>query len=758
MPDKNLLKDEELYSPTDEYDELKKDVPRGMGWSRELAVEAINEKSNLKDLEAIESLTDLNNALLEMSLAEPDGRIHIAPPNDAIETANALFEDLPEDARSEFLADRILLRRINAARKSFNRYLSQRKRVKSMPSPVEAGPANYPVKKSKRRLKSMRKGSDDFEERITKVRAGLNGAKARALESIGSSVAEQTEQKRECRREQKRNNLQRGDIVLYRNPHLHAGAVHRVNKKSVRVQRQNPFKDSDSQWASDEEFTRDTIKLDSTHLTKLTPEQIESQEYLEDSPHSLDRGQSIPKSLEEAQIQMLGEVVKDHPDITTSSEDRNADDEDHPPTAELVESLQDTGVSSRAAENLANEFFDIKDIVNHSDEQLKRVKYVGPKTIEKIRSAFDTTVTDYTIIESEDGYTVAEWTEEADPEIDIRAGEIILRELVSNEFGHQNSTIRALTDWATEARKSPDNTVAKELLEAIRKLTSKEVNFATLDEDNDQKEATLKARGILAFCDSTSRTDLLHSAISEAAGEIKADREKKKEEEKKLEEGQQLLENPPDSIGSWSLVDSDKHDASVAYKGWVSEEGPHCASFPAVVVVRDDGEFVRSEGFNLAEWHSNMDSTRDASPSVYPEGAQSLREAAGELAQWLRSNSHTQPESAPDRDTNGWLLTAYKEGALAEYQLASTPGKLTITPQSVKIYRDGNSKELDQQSWEDALESGTQFLIDNMDPEGGGPDPDSWFDWESPSESDTSTKESKALANNQRSLADFCRS
>ena len=117
----------------------------------------------------------------------------------------------------------------------------------------------------------MHKSREALSEKLDKVKAAAGGAKQRALDEIGTSLGEHNESKREARRDEKRQEIEEGILVAYRNPRYHIGEIIRVNQKSVRVKRSNPRAGQEKPM-SDElepEFIESRIDLDSEHLTPL---------------------------------------------------------------------------------------------------------------------------------------------------------------------------------------------------------------------------------------------------------------------------------------------------------------------------------------------------------------------------------------------------------------------------------------------------------------------------------------------------------
>lgn len=308
--------DSEEPEESDESGEETDSNPRyyGIGGGRRKTLDAIDEKDRLEAIETPDTLSELKEAITDISLMQPDGSYYMSPPENPIRTINRVYEDLPDDAKPHYVTDETLVRRVNAARRQFNKWLGRLQREKRMPSPVEAGPANYPAQKARDTARYQHEAYDELKEKIDRIRSGANGARQRALNAVGSSVAEQNEQAAEDLMAQRRENWEPGDIVVYRSPNLHAAAIVRLNEKSVRVQRRNNLQNAD--FGPDGEFRRETIDLDNEFITVWDPDDLGDIE-------NLDRGQEIPDSLEAAQRQLLGDDWVDEHTTTSDEPDAN---------------------------------------------------------------------------------------------------------------------------------------------------------------------------------------------------------------------------------------------------------------------------------------------------------------------------------------------------------------------------------------------------------------------------------------------------
>jgi len=269
---------DEEYGPTNEYDELADEGwIYGIGAGRRKAIDALEAKDNLNDVDSFNNITELMNAVREMSLALRNGKIYLNPPEKVLDTIEAIYDDLPENAQDEFLDDDIILRRVNAARKAFNRWMDKTKRNKEMPSAMEAGPAKYPQDKADRLRRYAHEGKEELNERLNKVRAAAKGAKSRALEKVGSSVAEHNAEKTKSANKSMREKLSPGSIVFSRDVYRGKAmwGVKRLNKKSVRLKRPSAEKTVDY----DSDFlehipTEDLDKIDLDETNAEVPEEL----------------------------------------------------------------------------------------------------------------------------------------------------------------------------------------------------------------------------------------------------------------------------------------------------------------------------------------------------------------------------------------------------------------------------------------------------------------------------------------------------
>jgi hypothetical protein len=248
------------------------DTPIGTSAGRQKTLQALEEQTELTPLDEPAGINDLLDAVNDIAVPRV-----LSPPKKTVEHIDVIHTALPEDAQPHYVGDDRLLRHINAARRQFNDWMGKRRRMAEMPSPVEAGRANYPTRRAQKRSRLEHDAREDLEVKLDRVQSTARGAEQRALKAIGSSVAEQTEQRREQQRNELREQLSTGAIVKFRNPQLRAGRVIRVNKKSVRVQYPNPRAGTTCPVTGEEEpdEREDRVQLDSEYLELLDAETID---------------------------------------------------------------------------------------------------------------------------------------------------------------------------------------------------------------------------------------------------------------------------------------------------------------------------------------------------------------------------------------------------------------------------------------------------------------------------------------------------
>jgi len=248
------------------------ETPIGFGAGRRQTLQAISKKDRLTPIENPDNIEILIGSVHEISLTGVR-----SPPRDTVDRIMEVYDGLPNEAQSEYLGDDLLIQRINTARRQFNDWLGKRQRMAEIASPMEAGRSNYPTKKARKLSRLEREASDDLEKKISRIKSAAGGAQQRALNAVGSSVAERTEKRREQRRQELRERLEEGSIVAFRNPQLQVGRVVRVNQRSVRVQHPNPRVGGSCPISGDPEPERveDRIQLHSEYLEPLDAESVE---------------------------------------------------------------------------------------------------------------------------------------------------------------------------------------------------------------------------------------------------------------------------------------------------------------------------------------------------------------------------------------------------------------------------------------------------------------------------------------------------
>jgi len=251
--------------------------PIGIGAGREKTLQALEEQTDLAPIDEPDNINDLIEAVNDIAVPRV-----LSPPEKTVEQIDEIHTTLPETAQSHYVGDDQLLWHINVARSQFNDWMGKRRRMAEVPSPVEAGRANYPTKRAQKRSQLEEQARKELEAKLDRVHSTARGAKQRALNAIGSSVGEQTDQRRKERRNKLREQLSAGTIVKFRNPKLRVGRVIRVNKKSVRVQYSNPRAGTTCPVTGEEEPNKleDRIQLDSEYLEQIDADTIKEGETL----------------------------------------------------------------------------------------------------------------------------------------------------------------------------------------------------------------------------------------------------------------------------------------------------------------------------------------------------------------------------------------------------------------------------------------------------------------------------------------------
>jgi len=248
------------------------DTPLGTSAGRQKTLQALEEQTKLRPIDELAGINDLLEVVNDIAVPRV-----LSPPQKTVEQIDEIHTALPEDAQPHYVGDDRLLRHVNAARRQFNDWMGKRRRMAEMPSPVEAGSANYPTRRAQKRSRLEHEARQELNEKLDRIRSTARGAEQRALNAIGSSVGEQTEQRREQQRQELREQLSQGAIIKFRNPQLRAGRVIRVNKKSVRVQHPNPRAGTTCPVTGEEEpdEREDRVQLDSEYLEMLDVETID---------------------------------------------------------------------------------------------------------------------------------------------------------------------------------------------------------------------------------------------------------------------------------------------------------------------------------------------------------------------------------------------------------------------------------------------------------------------------------------------------
>lgn len=248
------------------------ETPLGNGAGRQKTLQALEEQTELTPINEPDGINDIIDAVNDIAVERV-----LSPPQKTVEQIDEIHTALPAEAQPHYVADDRLLCHINAARRQFNDWMGKRRRMAEIPSPVEAGRANYPTRRAQKRSRLEHEAREELNEKLEHVQSTARGAEQRALNAIGSSVGEQTEQRHEQQRNELREQLTEGGIVKFRNPQLRAGRVIRVNQKSVRVQYPNPRAGTTCPVTGKEEPDQreDRVQLDSEFLEMLDAETID---------------------------------------------------------------------------------------------------------------------------------------------------------------------------------------------------------------------------------------------------------------------------------------------------------------------------------------------------------------------------------------------------------------------------------------------------------------------------------------------------
>jgi hypothetical protein len=235
-------------------------------FGRRKTVETLEEASNLEPIENPESISKIVEAVEEIAIE----RIR-SPHTKSIETLERVHGSLDsEEAKQAYIRDKTLLRRINTSRRQFNEWKGRRLRSARIPSAAEAGPSNYDFEKTRKKARYARESSEELDEKLDRVRAAANGARGRALQAVGSSVAEENAKQAATKREAVREQLETGMIVEFRNPRLTIGRVVRVNKKTVTVEYERGYTEDPLTGEELDPMAKTRVDLESAYLTLIT--------------------------------------------------------------------------------------------------------------------------------------------------------------------------------------------------------------------------------------------------------------------------------------------------------------------------------------------------------------------------------------------------------------------------------------------------------------------------------------------------------
>lgn len=292
--------------------------------------------------------------------------------------------------------------------------------------------------------------------------------------------------------------------------------------------------------------------------------------------------------------------------------------------SQLDEKLADADITESRRDAIVDKFGSLGELLNATDVAITNTNNIGKTTLEKIRQHIDPEYgEDYTVKESGDGFVVAEWTEEANEREDILAGEYILSQLKTEQhFGHHTEVQKRLFDWAKEKKQSNTDIIADELLTAVRSITATEINQNNLFDitksyddptelKSDKKEAVLKARGLMAYCDTTTKIKLLGKAETTAKETLEEKKEEKHEQQQKEKMANQLLTNPPETIGEWEHKETPK-EGIIAYQGTFNGD-------ESIITLFEDDEHVRIRVFPTENWNEIDWSTDNVEQHMYDD-------------------------------------------------------------------------------------------------------------------------------------------
>jgi len=394
----------------------------------------------------------------------------------------------------------------------------------------------------------------------------------------------------------------------------------------------------------------------------------------------------------------------------------------------LKETLKDIGVNKTARSNLTEEFESVDDLTRSSDIEIKSIDNVGQSTIETIRQELDDNVgDDYRITDSGEGYCESEWTEKADEDEDILTGEILMRDFVTDEFGHQSTFLKNLTNWVS-AHDGDDKHVSQDLVTAAYNITPEEAHMSTLfDEDKDfeseeakeeaKQEAVLKARAVMAFADMYGHRDMYLAAAREAREQIEAEAEAKRKQKQKEKKAERFLKFPDDEIGGWQRIKYGLNDIPSVITAY---RGTHHNS-PSVVALYDTGEFIKVKGFRHMDWVEADQDPVEAQPAFSTAKTPETEvEGAIDLQEWLES--HPSGELIkPSRITfENWYLTKFCEGEKIVYEEPEQNARIIADGCEVTLKANGEQQTVEEPSHQRAKRALHNYIYCHPAVEDGG--------------------------------------
>jgi len=389
--------------------------------------------------------------------------------------------------------------------------------------------------------------------------------------------------------------------------------------------------------------------------------------------------------------------------------------------AGFKETLKDIGISRPARTKLTEEYDSVDDLTSSSDVEIQSINGVGEATIETIRQELDENVgEDYKITDSGEGYCKAEWTEKADEDEDILTGEILLRDFVSDEFGHQATFLKSLTSWASTHNGSSE-AVAQDLITAAYSLDPEEAHMHNLfdydeefgseeEREEAKQEAILKARAVMAFADMSGHRGMYLAAAQEAREKIEAEAEAKREEEQKQKEGERFLKFPDDEIGGWQRIKYGLANVSsviTAYRGTYRDS-------PSIVALYDTGDYIKVKGFRHMDWvEADQDPLETkpcfstaSTPETEVEGAIAMKE-------WLSNNPSGEVENPSKLKFNGWYVTEYIEDEKIAYEDPDRRARIIVDGNNVTLKAGGEQQTVEEKSHRRAYKTLRDYIYAN---------------------------------------------